>query len=211
MKQNNYFSFILGLIVMAVFASCSSTQYAAHFAPSTYDAHTQDKKEHPGEEALASQDKAPDAAIEDMAERSGAADVKSDAVPKAVNIRKLIKDAEMPDENEFTARQQEILAQTRERLQNMTREEKRALKRELRSVKLADYTKNLPSYENMGITDTQQVENKLLLIVITILIPPLGVFLHQGAINTKFWVSLLLTLLFYVPGLIYSLIVVLGS
>lgn len=211
MKQNNYFSFLLGLIVMAVFASCSSTQYAAHFAPSKYDAHAQDKKEHPGEEVLASQEEAPDAAIEEMAERSGAVEVKSDAVPRAATIKQLIKDAEMPDENEFTARQQEILAQTRERLQNMTRQEKRTLKRELRNVKLSDYTKNLPSYENMGITDTQQVENTLLLVIVTILVPPLGVFLHQGAINTKFWVSLLLTLLFYVPGLIYSLIVVLGS
>lgn len=55
------------------------------------------------------------------------------------------------------------------------------------------------------------VTNQLLLVIITILLPPLGVYLHQGEINTKFWISLLLTLLFYVPGLIYSLIVVLGS
>ena len=53
--------------------------------------------------------------------------------------------------------------------------------------------------------------NTLLLILITILIPPLGVYLHQGEINSKFWISLILTLLFYVPGLIYSLIVILGS
>lgn len=55
------------------------------------------------------------------------------------------------------------------------------------------------------------VTNQLLLVIITILLPPLGVYLHQGEINSKFWISLLLTLLFYVPGLIYSLIVVLGS
>lgn len=53
--------------------------------------------------------------------------------------------------------------------------------------------------------------NMLLLILITILIPPLGVYLHQGEINTKFWISLVLTLLFYFPGLIYSLIVILGT
>lgn len=53
--------------------------------------------------------------------------------------------------------------------------------------------------------------NMLLLILITILIPPLGVYLHQGEINSKFWISLILTLLFYFPGLIYSLIVILGS
>lgn len=55
------------------------------------------------------------------------------------------------------------------------------------------------------------VDNQLLLVIITILLPPLGVYLHQGEINSKFWISLLLTLLFYIPGLIYSLIVVLGA
>jgi uncharacterized membrane protein YqaE (UPF0057 family) len=53
--------------------------------------------------------------------------------------------------------------------------------------------------------------NLLLLILITILIPPLGVYLHEGEINTRFWISLILTLLFYFPGLIYSLIVILGT
>lgn len=210
MKQINYFSFLLSLMVMAVFASCSSTQYAAHFAPSKYDAPAQDKKELPAEEMLASQDEAADEALEEMTTRSAADEVKSDAVPRVATLKKLITEAEMPDEKTFTARQQEILAETRERLQNMTRQEKRELRRELRNVKLSDYTKNLPSYENMGIAGTQQVENTLLLVIVTILLPPLGVFLHQGAINTQFWISLLLTLLFYVPGLIYSLIVVLG-
>jgi uncharacterized membrane protein YqaE (UPF0057 family) len=51
----------------------------------------------------------------------------------------------------------------------------------------------------------------LLQVIITILIPPLGVFLHEGVINSKFWIDLILTLIFYIPGLIYGLIVVLGS
>lgn len=55
------------------------------------------------------------------------------------------------------------------------------------------------------------VDSQLLLVIITILLPPLGVYLHQGEINSKFWISLLLTLLFYIPGLIYSLVVVLGG
>lgn len=208
MKQINYFSFLLSLMVMAVFASCSSTQYAAHFAPSKHDAHAQHKKEKASEEMLASQD-ATEHEMEEIVERSGAEEVSGDAVPRAAALKKLITATEMPDESEFTARQQEILAETRERLQNMTRQEKRELKREIRNIRLSDYTKNLPAYEHMGITENQQVENKLLLIIITILIPPLGVFLHQGAINSKFWISLVLTLLFFIPGLIYSLFVVL--
>jgi len=53
--------------------------------------------------------------------------------------------------------------------------------------------------------------NTLLLVILAILLPPLAVYLHEGVINNKFWIDLLLTLLFYLPGLIYALIVVLGK
>jgi uncharacterized membrane protein YqaE (UPF0057 family) len=52
--------------------------------------------------------------------------------------------------------------------------------------------------------------NTLLLVILAILLPPLAVYLHEGEINTKFWISLLLTLLFWLPGVIYALIVILG-
>ncbi|MEI7627189.1 MAG: YqaE/Pmp3 family membrane protein [Bacteroidota bacterium] len=52
--------------------------------------------------------------------------------------------------------------------------------------------------------------NTVLLAILAILLPPLAVYLHEDAINTKFWLSLLLTLLFWIPGVIYALIVVLA-
>jgi uncharacterized membrane protein YqaE (UPF0057 family) len=52
--------------------------------------------------------------------------------------------------------------------------------------------------------------NTLLLVILAILLPPLAVALHEGGINGKFWLSLLLTLLFWIPGVIYALIVVLS-
>ena len=52
--------------------------------------------------------------------------------------------------------------------------------------------------------------NTLLLVILAILLPPLAVYLHEGVINSKFWISLLLTLLFFIPGIIYALIVILG-
>ncbi|GAA4301195.1 YqaE/Pmp3 family membrane protein [Nibribacter koreensis] len=48
-------------------------------------------------------------------------------------------------------------------------------------------------------------------IIFAILIPPLGVFLHERELNTKFWLSVLLTLLFVIPGIIYALLVVTDS
>lgn len=53
--------------------------------------------------------------------------------------------------------------------------------------------------------------NTLLLVILAILLPPLAVFLHQGEINSKFWIALLLTLLFWLPGVIYALVVILGG
>jgi uncharacterized membrane protein YqaE (UPF0057 family) len=50
----------------------------------------------------------------------------------------------------------------------------------------------------------------LLLVILAILLPPLAVYLHEGVINGKFWLDLILTLLFWLPGLIYALIVVLS-
>jgi len=51
--------------------------------------------------------------------------------------------------------------------------------------------------------------NTILLAILAVLLPPLAVYLHQGTINSKFWISILLTLLFWIPGVIYALIVVL--
>ncbi|MBA2498147.1 MAG: YqaE/Pmp3 family membrane protein [Chitinophagaceae bacterium] len=53
--------------------------------------------------------------------------------------------------------------------------------------------------------------NTLLLVILAILLPPLAVYLHQGEINSKFWIALLLTLLFWIPGIIYALVVILGG
>ena len=52
--------------------------------------------------------------------------------------------------------------------------------------------------------------NTVLLVILAILLPPLAVYLHEGEINGKFWLDLVLTLLFFLPGVIYALIVVLS-
>ena len=55
---------------------------------------------------------------------------------------------------------------------------------------------------------TSADDRLILLVILAILSPPLAVFLARG-IGTEFWISLILTLLFYFPGMIYSLLVVL--
>lgn len=50
--------------------------------------------------------------------------------------------------------------------------------------------------------------SNLLSIIVAIFVPPLGVALHSG-LSKQFWICLVLTLLFFVPGLIYALYVIL--
>jgi uncharacterized membrane protein YqaE (UPF0057 family) len=49
----------------------------------------------------------------------------------------------------------------------------------------------------------------VLCVILCFLIPPLAVYLYFGTIGTEFWISLVLSLLFFFPGVIYSLIVIL--
>ncbi len=81
---------------------------------------------------------------------------------------------------------------------NSVKERKSNLK--VLKQKLKDFKKN------------KRVEDqKVLLAILAILLPPLAVYLHQEAFNTKFWLSLILTLCFWVPGVIYALLVVLDA
>ncbi|MFN3172374.1 MAG: YqaE/Pmp3 family membrane protein [Hyphomicrobiales bacterium] len=43
----------------------------------------------------------------------------------------------------------------------------------------------------------------LIRIILSVIIPPLGVFLQEG-IGKHFWINLILTLLGYIPGLVHA-------
>ncbi len=47
--------------------------------------------------------------------------------------------------------------------------------------------------------------NTILLVILSFLLPPLAVFLVYNAIGTPFWVNLILTLIFWLPGIIHAL------
>jgi uncharacterized membrane protein YqaE (UPF0057 family) len=90
---------------------------------------------------------------------------------------------------------------------NLSRHERRARINEAKKA-IKDFKQNKKDAASSGTTTD---ENKLLLVILAILLPPLAVYLHEDALNTKFWISLLLTFLFWIPGVIYALIVVLGD
>ncbi len=49
--------------------------------------------------------------------------------------------------------------------------------------------------------------NRLVLIVLSIFLPPVAVFLKKGIMPT-FWINLILTLIFFIPGVIHALWIV---
>lgn len=58
-------------------------------------------------------------------------------------------------------------------------------------------------------TTTMTNENTVLKVILSILLPPLAVFMHQG-MGTQFVLNIVLTLLgFWIVGIIHALIVVL--
>jgi uncharacterized membrane protein YqaE (UPF0057 family) len=91
-----------------------------------------------------------------------------------------------------------------ELFKSLTKKERKGLIREAKKeIKLFKANKR----EGKDDADT----NTLLLVIVAILLPPLAVYLHDNAINTHFWISLILTLLFWLPGVIYALVIVLSK
>jgi uncharacterized membrane protein YqaE (UPF0057 family) len=113
-------------------------------------------------------------------------------------------------------------------MQNMTQQQQRMLMEQFTKMSVKDYEtvtgKKMNLLEKLSFKFTQQQmkrelkkqsgsdasTNTLLLVILAILLPPLAVYLHENALNGKFWLSVLLTLLFWLPGVIYALIVVLN-
>jgi uncharacterized membrane protein YqaE (UPF0057 family) len=83
----------------------------------------------------------------------------------------------------------------------------KGLSKKERKSRIADVKKELREFRKKKDAD----EKTILLVILAILLPPLAVYLHQGEINNKFWISLLLTLIFWLPGVIYALFVILGG
>lgn len=86
-----------------------------------------------------------------------------------------------------------------------------ALSKKEKKAKVKEVKKQMKAFKKAKKAGAEPSTNTLLLVILAILLPPLAVYLHEGEINTRFWISLLLTLLFWLPGVIYALIVVLSE
>jgi uncharacterized membrane protein YqaE (UPF0057 family) len=88
-------------------------------------------------------------------------------------------------------------------------DEFKGLSRKEKREKFRLVKKNVREFKAAKAKGAEASTNTLLLVILAILLPPLAVYLHEGTTNNRFWISLLLTLLLWLPGVIYALIVVL--
>jgi uncharacterized membrane protein YqaE (UPF0057 family) len=197
MKMKNLLSFLLVFLAGQLFFSCSSKEYF-RFSGTNPEAHNKVKAQvAPAPVAAVTPAAAPVVAV---APTPAVAPVpvleaRVAAVAPAARKNKLAPalaaapPAVQPAAPVVTGQE---LAQAREKIASLSKAERKALKRELRQV----------------IANGQAADdNTILLIILAILLPPLAVGLKEG-IGSRFWISLLLTILFFLPGVIYALLVV---
>lgn len=73
-------------------------------------------------------------------------------------------------------------------------------------VKKMSAVKKIRSLKNTMAVDGGGDVSPVVLAILCIFIPPLAVFLKEG-VTTNFWIDLILTLLFYFPGMIFAFLV----
>jgi uncharacterized membrane protein YqaE (UPF0057 family) len=85
----------------------------------------------------------------------------------------------------------------------------KSLSKTEKKVRAKEAKKLLKDYKKQKKNGDDVSTNELLLAILCVILPPLAVYLHQNKeTNTKFWISVILTLLIWVPGVIYAILVV---
>ena len=85
------------------------------------------------------------------------------------------------------------------------------LSRKERKARIKEVKKEMKAFKAAKKAGKEADTDTLLLVILAILLPPLAVYLYEGEINNRFWISLILTLLGWLPGIIYALVLILGE
>jgi uncharacterized membrane protein YqaE (UPF0057 family) len=211
------------LVLLFLSISCAP-KYNAYFPKKTYDqthyAVDQQKSEKEGVSVSSDAIELPqqthiNEADVKLVETVETGEIEASNMEKESGVLKLVKKA---DRNAvMTEREELILDALQIRLKEISKADKKAFKKDLKNfihnqekaAAMEDYSfqkaESIKSPKALNETST----NTLLLVILAILIPPLAVGLHEEALNGTFWLNLILTLIFYVPGLIHALIVIL--
>ncbi|MEP2771016.1 MAG: YqaE/Pmp3 family membrane protein [Fulvivirga sp.] len=189
MKNRLYHSILTICLIALVFGACSP-KYGAHFNNSTkfYETPALEKKKNLTEVNNAVEPQQ----LEIDKQKLTASKAPVDLPETPPKVKELVK--------EYEAKAEAIKAK-----ELPAKEEKRALKKESKKVKKQlnkELKKNIKALKQQD-ADADYV----VMMILAIIIPPLGVGLTYG-ITGEFWLSLILTIIFWLPGAIYSAIVV---
>jgi uncharacterized membrane protein YqaE (UPF0057 family) len=91
---------------------------------------------------------------------------------------------------------------------NAALDEFKSLSRHERKTRIKEAKKLMKEYRADKRSGRAAETDQVLLAILAILLPPLAVYLKEGEVNSRFWISLILTLLFWIPGVIFALLVV---
>ena len=91
---------------------------------------------------------------------------------------------------------------------NAALDEFKSLSRSERKARIKEAKKAMKEYRAEKRSGKLAETDQVLLAILAILLPPLAVYLKEGEVNSRFWISLILTLLFWIPGVIFALLVV---
>ena len=86
-----------------------------------------------------------------------------------------------------------------------------SLSRKEKKSRIKEVRKELKAFKAAKKAGKEADTDTLLRVILAILLPPLAVYLYEGEINNRFWISLILTLLGWLPGIIYALVLILGE
>ncbi|WP_255474283.1 YqaE/Pmp3 family membrane protein [Pontibacter qinzhouensis] len=202
MRIKSVLHLVIVMVVGQLLFACNSAKYYEFSAHKQAPYLNQPKqKAAPANEGMVSLSEVALAAADQRAEaealataapvlEANAADVAPLVAPK--KVAPVAKVAATPEvAAEATMTEAEAMAMAKERIASMTKAEKKALKKEFRETM---------RQSNSSVSTVVKV-------IIAIFLPPLAVFLHDG-IGSSFWINILLTLLFFVPGVIHALLVV---
>jgi uncharacterized membrane protein YqaE (UPF0057 family) len=92
------------------------------------------------------------------------------------------------------------MANALDEFNSLTKKERKGRLKEVKKL-VKEYKAN----KRDGLADD---DNTILYAIIAVLLPPLAVYLKRETIDTSFWICFLLTLLFWLPGVIFALLIV---
>lgn len=205
MKQLSTPAKLIWLFTMLVFFGSCAPKYGLHFQPSHGDSYA--------EKAPISQTITANNSEANMPSMALVKPVAPELTNSMLPTDEYAETSEAPlqnlEEKESLVlskkEQRQMVRQLRKKLKNMSAEDREAL-REQAKARLEAQKAN-PAPVGSGASGADPV----LLVILAILLPPLAVYLYEGDTTNKFWISLLLTLLFFLPGIIYALLVIFGE